>query len=38
MTPYYYNTDEKGQKRLSELENIDTEADFEILIYRKGEK
>lgn len=35
MTPYYYKTDEKGQKRLSVLDCLDTETEFEILVYRK---
>ncbi|MGN0605769.1 MAG: putative RNA methyltransferase [Oscillospiraceae bacterium] len=35
MTPYYYKTDEKGQQRLAMLDTLDTETEFEILIYRK---
>lgn len=35
MTPYYYKTGEEGHKRLSALNELDTEIGFEILIYRK---
>lgn len=35
MTPYYYKTGIDGQKRLSELETLDTETEFQILAYRK---
>lgn len=35
MTPYYYKTDEKGRQRLESLESLDTETEFEILVYRK---
>ncbi len=33
MTPYYYKTGKIEQERLNELEYLETEADFEILIY-----
>ncbi len=36
MTPYYYKTSEKDQHKLDELENLETEVSFEILIYKKG--
>ena len=35
MTPYYYRTGLQQQERLSILENLETTADFEILIYKK---
>lgn len=35
MTPYYYKTGVDGQKKLSELQSLDTETEFEILVYRK---
>ncbi len=35
MTPYYYKTGIEGQKKLAELEILDTETEFEILVYRK---
>lgn len=35
MTPYYYKTSEEGHKRLEALESLETEIEFEILIYRK---
>ncbi|MDP4109740.1 MAG: methyltransferase domain-containing protein [Bacillota bacterium] len=40
MTPYYYKTSAKDQKKLQNLTEIDTEIEFGILIYRKqsGEK
>ncbi len=39
MTPYYYKSGREEQERLSKLENISVEADFEILTYRrKGQK
>ncbi len=37
MTPYYYRTGIKEQERLSKLDNIDIQADFEVLTYRKKE-
>ncbi len=36
MTPYYYKTSEKDQKKLSGINTLDTTASFEILIYRKA--
>ncbi|MDE5945871.1 MAG: methyltransferase domain-containing protein [Oscillospiraceae bacterium] len=35
MTPYYYKTGKKEQERLSLLDTLDTETEFEILIYRE---
>lgn len=35
MTPYYYRTGRTEQERLNKLEYLETEADFEILIYKK---
>ena len=34
MTPYYYKTGKKEQERLANLENLKTEAEFEILTYK----
>lgn len=33
MTPYYYKSGKIEQERLNRLESLETEADFEILIY-----
>lgn len=35
MTPYYYKTGRIEQQRLSQLDTLDTETEFEILVYRK---
>lgn len=35
MTPYYYRTGKTEQERLNSLEYLETQADFEILIYKK---
>lgn len=35
MTPYYYRTGRNEQERLNSLEYLETQADFEILIYKK---
>lgn len=35
MTPYYYKTGKIEKERLNELTNLETQADFEILIYKK---
>lgn len=35
MTPYYYRTGKIEQERLNALETLETQADFEILVYRK---
>lgn len=35
MTPYYYKTGKKEQERLSQLQTLTTETEFEILVYRK---
>jgi 23S rRNA (guanine745-N1)-methyltransferase len=35
MTPYFYRTDEKGLKRLLELDALETEIDVILKIYRK---
>lgn len=35
MTPYYYRTGKSEQERLNHLEYLETQADFEILTYRK---
>lgn len=38
MTPYYYKSGKIEQQRLAALENLETQADFEVLIYQKSEK
>ena len=35
MTPYYYKTSEEGHRRAEALERLETEIEFEILIYKK---
>ena len=35
MTPYYYRTGKAQQDRLAALERLETQIDFELLIYRK---
>lgn len=35
MTPYYYKTSAEGQGRLSQLQTLKTQIEFEILVYRK---
>lgn len=35
MTPYYYKTGVEGHERVKRLTELDTMADFEILIYRR---
>lgn len=35
MTPYYYKTGRIEQERLNSLESLETQADFELLVYRK---
>lgn len=35
MTPYYYRTGKTEQERLNSLEYLETQADFEILTYKK---
>lgn len=35
MTPYYYRTSEKSMRRLMELEQLETEIDVKIKIFRK---
>ena len=37
MTPYYYRTSEAGRARLEALEQLDTEVDFDIFVYKKAE-
>lgn len=36
MTPYYYKTGIEGHARVNSLKCLETEAEFEVLIYRKG--
>lgn len=38
MTPYYYKTGKTEQNRLNELNFLETQADFEILTYKKTAK
>ena len=35
MTPYYYKTSEKDQKKLESLSALDTEISFSVLVYRR---
>lgn len=35
MTPYYYKTGTDGSKKVSELNSLETEIEFEILVYKK---
>lgn len=35
MTPYYYRSGKTEQERLSALDNLETQADFELLVYKK---
>lgn len=35
MTPYYYKTGKDGPERLSRYETLETQADFELLVYHK---
>lgn len=35
MTPYYYKTSVEGSRRISELKTLETQLDFDILIYSK---
>ncbi|MGN0552631.1 MAG: methyltransferase domain-containing protein [Oscillospiraceae bacterium] len=35
MTPYYYKTSEEGHRKVEALEKLETEIEFEILIYKK---
>lgn len=37
MTPYFYNTSLKDKEKLSKIDNLETQTEFEILIYRKKE-
>lgn len=36
MTPYYWRTSEQDKAKLSALEALKTEVDFDIFLYRKG--
>lgn len=38
MTPYYYKTSAEGHERVNALGELETQADFELLIYRKTAK
>ncbi len=35
MTPYFYRTDKKGQERLYAVDNLNTEIEFGILMFRR---
>lgn len=35
MTPYFYRTSSDGKKRLDELDTLDTEIGFGIIVYGK---
>ena len=34
MTPYYYKTGKTEQQRLEALDRLDTQVDFELLVYK----
>ena len=36
MTPYYWRTSEKDRAKLDALEQLTTELDFDIFVFRKG--
>ncbi len=36
MTPYYYKTGEEGHRRVNELMSLETETEFEVLVYKKN--
>lgn len=38
MTPYYWKTPKEGCKRLEKAESLETEIQFDFLIYRKAEE
>lgn len=38
MTPYYWRTSESDRKRLAGLEELSTEVDFDIYVFRKGQE
>lgn len=38
MTPYYFKTGVSGAEKLKELSTLETETDFIILVYRKGDR
>ena len=37
MTPYFYNTKPEDRQKLSDIESLETQTEFEFLIYRKKE-
>ncbi len=37
MTPYYYRTGKNEQERLAALEKLETQVDFELLVYHKAQ-
>jgi 23S rRNA (guanine745-N1)-methyltransferase len=37
MTPYYWRTSESDRARLSGLESLTTEVDFNIYVFEKGQ-
>jgi hypothetical protein len=36
MTPYYWRTSEADREKLDPLDELTTEVDFDIYLYRKG--
>ncbi len=38
MTPYYWRTSEEDRAKLSAVECLETEIDFDIFLYRKGDQ
>jgi 23S rRNA (guanine745-N1)-methyltransferase len=37
MTPYYWRTSEADRTKLKILDRLETEVDFDIFLYRKGQ-
>ena len=38
MTPYYWKTGEEGSRRLLALSHLETETEFDFLLYRREEE
>ncbi len=36
MTPYYYKTGVEGHERVNSLKSLETQAEFEVIVYRKN--
>lgn len=37
MTPYYWRTSPRDRQKLSKIETLCTEVDFDVFLFRKGE-